>query len=80
MQALLTRHWEIAECQSLGSLHGQLEVQWHGWVAFSFRTYGDLLLLDTVPLLSSDLGLLVARLLSWLSEVLGGDLLTRWLI
>lgn len=56
------------------------EVQWHGWGAFSFSTDGDLLLLDTVPLLSSDLGLLVPRLPSWLSEVLGGDLLTHWLI
>lgn len=70
----------MTECQSLGSLHGHLEVQWHGWGAFSFSTYAGLLLLDAAPLLSSDLGLLVAGLPSWLSEVLAGDLLTRWLI
>lgn len=50
LQALLTRHWEITECQSLGVPQGHLGAV--AWVeaAFSFRIAG-LLLLDASPLL-----------------------------
>lgn len=38
LQALLTRHWEIAECQSLGSLHGQEggTVAWLGGILIQY--------------------------------------------